>query len=67
MSTGVVKFFDQERGWGFIIPDDGGADVYVKWHYCRDNYVPQDGDIVQFTLKEFPDGRCAARNVDLAE
>lgn len=52
MKTGVVKFFNTVRGWGFITPDDGGADVFV--HYTavegegfRDLH---EGEAVRFEL-----------------
>ncbi len=58
MVTGKVKFFNSEKGYGFITPDEGGKDVFVhKSATTEDLY---EDDKVSFEIEETDRGLSAA-------
>jgi cold shock protein len=61
VSTGTVKWFNASKGFGFITPDDGGADLFVHHSEIRtDGYASLDeGQKVEFTVGQGKKGPCA--------
>ena len=58
MSTGIVKRFNSDKGYGFIQQDEGGDDLFVH-HSETDGYVLNDGDKVEFEVGQGQKGPCA--------
>ena len=54
MSNGTVKFFNNSKGFGFIVPDDGEKDVFVHANGLIDEI--NEGDKVSFDIEESPKG-----------
>lgn len=57
---GTVKFFNSEKGFGFIRPDEEMEDLFFHKTACAEG-VPQDGDTVAFQVSEGPKGLSAIR------
>lgn len=55
---GTVKFFNDEKGWGFLIRDDGGPELFVHWkQIVGDGYRSlTEGQAVTFTIGKGPKG-----------
>ncbi|MEI6673406.1 MAG: cold-shock protein [bacterium] len=63
MTTGIVKFFNTTKGFGFITPDDGSKEVFV--HISALNGVTiKENDQVQFDVESTEKGMNAV-NVQL--
>ncbi len=58
MSQGTVKWFNSEKGYGFITPDEGGGDVFV--HHTAINTTGyrtlEEGQKVNFEIEQSDKG-----------
>lgn len=63
MSTGTVKFYNDSKGFGFILSDDDGKDIFVHSSGLVDNI--NEGDKVSFDKEEGKKGMNAV-NVKIA-
>ncbi|HEX5780644.1 MAG TPA: cold-shock protein [Solirubrobacteraceae bacterium] len=54
MATGVVKWFSDEKGFGFITPDEGGQDAFVHFSAIQgDGFrTLAEGAKVEYDLEE---------------
>jgi cold shock protein len=48
-STGIVKFFNSQKGFGFIVPDDGTKDLFVHMSNIAGSHQSlNEGDKVEY-------------------
>lgn len=65
MSTGTVKWFNGQKGYGFIQPDDGSKDVFVHISAVeRAGLVSlNEGQTVSYELERGQQGKTSAVNL----
>ena len=66
MSTGTVKWFNEQKGYGFIQPDDGGKDIFVHISAVQRSGLQglRDGQKVSYELQaDRRTGKMAAVNL----
>ena len=65
MSVGTVKWFNSTKGFGFIEPEDGGADVFVHITAVQASGMDglEEGQKVSYELEEGRNGKTNAVNL----
>lgn len=69
MTSGTVKFFNDQKGYGFIAPDDGSTDVFVHVTALERAGIAglAEGQKVRFdTEQDQRSGKMAVGNIELA-
>ncbi|MDQ4491888.1 cold-shock protein [Sinomonas sp. ASV486] len=58
MATGTVKWFNSEKGFGFIAPDNGNPDVFAHYSAIVSNGYRslEEGQQVEFDAEQGPKG-----------
>ncbi len=69
MPTGIVKWFNPSKGFGFIQPDDGGKDVFVHISTVESAGLTglNEGQKVQYEVVPGRDGKLAAENLAVVD
>ncbi|MCZ4292925.1 MULTISPECIES: cold-shock protein [Vibrio] len=64
-TTGIVKWFNEEKGFGFITPENGGADVFVHFRAIASEGFKtlKEGQHVSFEVEQGQKGPQAANVV----
>ncbi|MFD3538231.1 cold-shock protein [Streptomyces sp. NPDC058662] len=68
MATGIVKWFNSEKGFGFIQQDDGGPDVFVHFSAIETSGFKslEENAKVEYNVTQGPKGPQAERVVPLS-
>lgn len=70
MASGTVKWFNTQKGYGFIQPDDGGADVFVHITALEKSGLRSlnEGQKIVYDIQNDPKkGKAAAVNIQVSE
>jgi len=68
MATGEVKWFNNAKGWGFVVPEEGGEDIFVHFSAIQGTGYKtlSAGQVVSFDIEQGERGLHATNIVALS-
>ena len=69
MKNGTVKWFNKDKGYGFIQPEGGGSDIFVHVSQLHESGLKElsEGQAVEFEMIDGIDDRKMAGNIKIVD